>query len=130
MELLRRIPQTTRYIAVGALSLICSITGVIWAVHKHDASLGGLGGAVGTAIAFASLLLRPDYGLQIYNLIKKSIPPDSTKIEQLEAQLDAIHNALRINSNGQVIQNWAVAIPSCIGTLFWAFGEYIARWFI
>jgi len=130
MGFFARIPQLWRYIAVAVFSLCISILGVLWAVHEQCPSLGGIGGAFGTAAAFASLFLRPDYGLQIYELIKRDIHTDLPKFEQLEEELKAVVAALRVNSNGQAIQNSAIAIASIIGTVFWALGEYFAKWLL
>jgi hypothetical protein len=93
-------------------------------------SIAGIGGAFGTAAAFASLFVRPDYGLRLYKVIKQGISPGLSEIQQLKEQMAALEEALRINSNGQVIQNFFIALASIIGTLFWALGEYLANWLI
>ena len=122
-----RVPLLWLYIVLDLASLVFSILGVLLAIYKHCPSLGGLGGALGTAFAFVALFLRPDYGLRLYEILLKGIPPDLPKLEQLEAKLNAVEEALRVNSNGLTFQNGAIAIASVIGTLFWAFGEYLAR---
>jgi hypothetical protein len=130
MGILARVPQLWKYIGVATISLVISVAGVVVAVCERCPSIGGIGGAIGTALAFASLFLRPDYGLGIYKIITEGISPDLPRIDQIEARLDALVNALHTNSNGQVIQNWAIAVASVIGTLVWALGESIARWFL
>lgn len=85
---------------------------------------------MGTAVAFASLFLRPDYGLQVYEILKETISPDLPEVEKLREQIKALESALRINSNGQTIQNTFVAIASVVGTLFWALGENLANWIL
>ena len=130
MRLFTRIPQLWRYVGVAAFSLLISVFFVWLAVHRHCASLGSIGGALGTAVAFASLFLRPDYGLQVYEILKETISPDLPEVEKLREQIKALESALRINSNGQTIQNTFVAIASVVGTLFWALGENLANWIL
>jgi hypothetical protein len=130
MRLFTRIPQLWRYLGVAVFSLLVSLFFVWLAVHRQCPSLGGIGGALGTAAAFASFFLRPDYGLQVYEVLKEAISPELSDTDKLKEQIKAFESALRVNSNGQVIQNLFVATASVIGTLFWALGQYFAEWLL
>jgi hypothetical protein len=104
--------------------------GVIYAAYKHSWSEGGRGGAMATMIAIFIVLLRPDYGQQIFDERFTKIDPKLPQIDQLEEKVGAIVAAMRINSQGQARLNKGLVIASAIGTLFWGFGDLLAKWMI
>jgi hypothetical protein len=121
----RDIPQHWRFILVAGASFILSAVGIAIGVYEKCPADGERGGALATAIAFAALFVRPDYGLRIYEERKRKIPADLPKNEQLVLEVDAIAQALKLNSKGQKYQNYAIAAASLIGTIIWGFGDLV-----
>lgn len=119
---LEKIPHPWGYGVVAAVSCGFSVGGVFWAAHQGSPADGGRGGAIGTAIAFFALFVRPDYGLELYderqNIAKKDQNfSELPKVDQIARKVEDIVAALRINSRGLTVQNLFIAAAGFVGTI-------------
>ncbi len=120
-------PLLRKYILVTTFSILLSTGGLFFAVRLKCPSLAGWGGGLATALAFGTLFVRKDLGLKIYAARMKFVPKTASDLERVRLQAEAIVAAMEINSDGQRNQNIALAIASVTGTLFWTFGEAVAK---
>jgi hypothetical protein len=123
MRLWERIPLFWRYTAIILLASAISASGVVWAATIENPKAGSWGGAIAAILALIVILLRPDYGIRMYDhhvqFIDSKLPP----IDQVDEKHTALVRAWRLNSAGQAHQNKALVIASIIGTIFCGFGE-------
>jgi hypothetical protein len=124
------IPQRWRYTLAIVISFSFSLGGIVWCFEANRPQDSGRGGAIGTAIAFAILFLRPDWGIQLMEKRLKAIPPDLSLEARCAAETRAVIEGLRINSTGQLRQNKALALASVVGTLISGIGDWIVTWLI
>jgi hypothetical protein len=138
--------EETRFWLVFTLSVGVSIGWILVAAHSasHQKD-GGRGGAIGTAIALSFMFLTRDYGTKLYSAVVRRLPHVREEIEGLatdsdilqagkgepsvaglQTQINALVAALDIDAKGQTIQNYFLAIATCIGTLAWGFGDVAA----
>ena len=136
--------QRTRYGVVVLAAIVFSLTGIYVGAFVTDPSDGGPGGALAVALAFLVLFVRKDYGSRVYDALTKDIPalrqqisnlregktvtPKEADLGQIKTQVTAVVNRLDTESDGQKIQNRALAWASCIGTIAWGFGDIAAKW--
>src|SRR5207237_343631 len=94
---------------------------------------------------FLVLFVRRDYGSRVYAAITKDVPalrdeinalrqgqaqaaPAAEDVAGIKRQVAAVVSRLDTESDGQKIQNRALAWASCIGTVAWGFGDVAAAW--
>jgi hypothetical protein len=128
VKALHSLTQPWRYRLVFATCILLSIGGILWGIHVNIAAAAQRGGALATMFAFVNLLLRPDYGLLIYNEFKAAIKSDDLPT-RIKEQLAALELSMAINADGQEKQNRWIAGSTAVGTIFWGFGDVFASWF-
>jgi hypothetical protein len=143
-----RIRQWWLYLLTEVSSLIFSLISVYYAAYYTQPPYadGGRGGAGGVILAFAILFLRRDYGADLFEemtkgdleklrkeikVFKRGPPFPSISDENFHIarrHIIAIITRMEVAADGQQAQNWSLAVASCIGTLFWGFGDKAAEW--
>lgn len=122
-----KLSQKCRYWLVIGISTLLSIGGIVASViFKID---GGLGGALAVAFSFYVLFLRMNFGHRTFaTLEERAKTRGEETLESLTGKLNALIARINVEEDGQSVQNQALALASCIGTLAWGFGNIIASW--
>jgi hypothetical protein len=128
------------YIGLTVVAVLVSIFTIYYAIHIHCATHAGDGGALAVALSFAFLFLGGGYATLdgISDNVRRNIArynresPDKpiTDDELREMVLDQLVQKLRSDDSVLVWQKWSLTISSVLGTFGWAYGGYIAIWFV
>ncbi len=122
---------TQRQILLGVLVLavVASLTGVAVAVLTGTAAHGGRGGAVAVALSFAALFA----GRNTPEALLRDRTEDgrvAIEVEPCEQRIRRLHGAINVMIDSQRQEKRYLTWSSVIGTVFWGFGDEIARWLI
>ncbi len=127
-------------ISILLLSVILSIGGVIVAIKvTHCDGDGGRGGAIADALALLVIFLDRSYASKFMTLIAKFQPDEETNhvpLDRKHVRAIAVNEIKRfaklLDSDARRLrlQNAFLAIATFIGTLFWGFGDLIARHYV
>lgn len=138
-----------RIVWIGAVVL--SVGGVIFAAFvSKDMADGGRGGALADALALAALFGTRNYAADTYEalttraielrsrILKLSgsgavpgaIPNEESEIAEVKRRLGAFETRLRLDAQGAYTQNFALAVATFVGTVFWGFGDLFAAWLV
>lgn len=129
-------------------AIVLSVGGVLVAAFcTKDAADGGRGGALADALALAALFGTRNYAADTYEALTtgaeqlksriwrlKAIgtPPESapeaSELKKIGARISAFETRLKLDAQGAYAQNFALAIATAVGTIFWGFGDIFARW--
>ena len=131
------------FIIIGGTSIFVSLCGVIIAAFVvADASHGGRGGAIGVAIALVALFATRNYAGEVYDALTNPAQNVKTRILKLtkgtlaeapvldspEHKIMALEARLKLEHQGQKVQNIWLAVATGIGTICWGFGDLFAKW--
>jgi hypothetical protein len=142
-----------RFFLLALFCVVISVGGIVIAVRCNNLDYGGRGGSIAVALSFAALFLTRDYGGIIQNLIQNTFPDITNKIENenptehsapsvldlpalgkqvkaLEEMIVAIAVRVRLDAEGQKIQNRYLAFSSVVGTIAWGFGDWAAQYLL
>lgn len=128
---------------ISGAAILASFGGVVVAAFVvADARHGGRGGAIGVAIALIALFATRNYAGEVYDALTNPAQDVKTRILKLtkgrlakapvldnpEHKLNALEARLKLESQGQKMQNVSLAIATGTGTIFWGFGDIFAKW--
>jgi hypothetical protein len=137
--------QSSVFKIILAVCIVASLAGILVAVCvTKDAADGGRGGAIADAIALSVMLVSRNYAARLYKIITRLRSEskeeygkhDETAVSRtvvrsiVKNEIDSLLNLLNVDAQSQKLQNRYLATATCIGTLFWGFGDWIARQFL
>jgi hypothetical protein len=125
----------------------CSLGGFFYGALHDPVSDGGRGGAIASALAFASLFVRSDYSQRSFRFYAVEVPkllerfqaareeligqtvtasPESNALQEERQTVNGILAILNAQARDQRNQNICVAAAGAVSTLSWGFGDKAA----
>lgn len=143
--------EKTKMWALVAGSSALSVGGVaVAALVTADPVDGGRGGALAVALTLVAFFLRKDVNEKLRLTFTRTLPELRAAIDEFSGaperektkvpaagpivtptqRLDAIETSLRVTEQSEQRMDRYVAAAAVIGTLFWGFGDIVAKWFL
>lgn len=135
--------ERTQFVILGVVAVVVSLAGVLFAAFvSKDIDDGGRGGAIAVALALSTLFLTRNYASEVYQSLMHSWldlkadilevttgrRPEERSIDEVEKKLQALEASLKMERQGQRLQNIWLSFATGFGTLFWGFGDILACW--
>lgn len=141
---MRLLSERALFRTIGFLAIAASLAGVAYAVWLGEPLEGGRGGALAVALALTTLFATRNYAAEVYDALTNPAQDLQTRILRLtkgrlkerpqlatpEQKMKALEARLKLEAEGQSLQNFWLALATGVGTLFWGFGDVFAGWII
>jgi len=120
-------PGTRKLLFVTLAAVGLSVGGVAWAVFWNAPADGGRGGALAVALAFYMLFAGRGTAAAAP---EADLPAPASPLEEVEQELAKVRASLGALIDWSGKEKVYLTISSVVGTLFWGFGDLLARVFI
>ena len=135
-----RFSERALFRAIGFLAIAASLIGVARAWWIGDPLEGGRGGAIAVALALTALFATRNYAAEVYDALTspaqdlqsrilkltKGRLAEAPKLATPEQKMKALEARLKLEAEGQRMQNFWLALSTAVGTIFWGFGDLFA----